>query len=231
MVSDGGAHEKARRRPDATPAGPPASSPPMSGAAARPLPEPGSATLGRPTPGPDQLAGVEGADRHGEASLRPQILALLPDLRAFARFLARDRTLADDLVQETLVRALGALGQFQPGTNLKAWLFTIQRNAFFEHTRRRRREDMAVREHFADGEAESPAQHSAADLSDLQRMLFSLPPLLREALVLVGAQELSHEVAAAICGVPVGTMKARVSRARSKLAQITGRGAGQEPDA
>ena len=151
------------------------------------------------------------------------------DLRAFARFLARDRTLADDLVQETLVRSLGALGQFQPGTNLKAWLFTIQRNAFFEHARRRRREDVALHGHFAESEAEGPAQHGAADLSDLQRMLFSLPPLLREALVLVGAQELSHEAAAAICGVPVGTMKARVSRARSKLAQITGRGAVREP--
>ena len=251
MVSDGGAHGKARRRPDAAPAGPPASrpsasrppasgppasgppasGPPASGPSGRRSQDPGSATPGRRPPGPDQPAGGEEAGRHDEESLRPQILALLPDLRAFARFLARDRTLADDLVQETLVRALGALGQFQPGTNLKAWLFTIQRNAFFEHARRRRREDMAMREHFADGEAEGPAQHGAADLSDLQRMLFSLPPLLREALVLVGAQELSHEVAAAICGVPVGTMKARVSRARSKLAQITGRGAAQERDA
>lgn len=157
------------------------------------------------------------------AALRRRIVALLPDLRAFARFLARDRALADDLVQETLVRALGALGQFQDGTNLKAWLFTIQRNAFFEHARRRRREDVAMREHLDGGEAQGPAQHGAADLSDLQRMLFGLPPLLREALVLVGAQELSHEEAAAICGVPVGTMKARVSRARAKLARITGR--------
>ena len=160
----------------------------------------------------------------GAPALRPQILALLPDLRAFARFLARDRTLADDLVQETLVRALGALAQFQPGTNLKAWLFTIQRNAFFEQSRRRRREDTALRDHFSTTDTAGPAQHGAADLSDLQRMLFSLPPLLREALVLVGAQELSHDEAAAICGVPVGTMKARVSRARSKLARITGRG-------
>jgi len=165
------------------------------------------------------------------AALRRQILTLLPDLRAFARFLARDRTLADDLVQETLVRALGALAQFQAGTNLKAWLFTIQRNAFFEHARRRRREDTAMREHFAGTEAEGPAQHGVADLSDLQRMLFSLPPLLREALVLVGAQELSHDEAAAICGVPVGTMKARVSRARARLARITGRTEAPEPEA
>ena len=163
--------------------------------------------------------------------LRPQILALLPDLRAFARFLARDRVLADDLVQDTLVRALGALDQFQPGTNLKAWLFTIQRNAFFEQARRRRREDVAMREHFAAAGTEGPAQHGASELGELQRMLFELPPLLREALVLVGAQELSHDEAAAICGVPVGTMKARVSRARTKLARITGRAGGNEAEA
>ncbi len=223
MVNDGGAREKARRQPTATPSGLPA---PARAASACSTPDFG--------PDPGRPPGEGEAQGHGEdrgALLRPQILALLPDLRAFARFLARDRTLADDLVQETLVRALGALGQFQAGTNLKAWLFTIQRNAFFEQARRRRREDVAMRGHFAGGEEEGPAQHGAADLSDLQRMLFSLPPLLREALVLVGAQELSHDEAAAICGVPVGTMKARVSRARSKLAQITGRGAVREPAA
>lgn len=223
MVNDGGAREKARRQPAVTPSGLPAP--------ARAAPVPSMSDPGRP-PDQGETQGHDG-DRGGDcgALLRPQILALLPDLRGFARFLARDRTLADDLVQETLVRALGALGQFQAGTNLKAWLFTIQRNAFFEQARRRRREDVAVRAHFAGGEAEGPAQHGAADLSDLQRMLFSLPPLLREALVLVGAQEMSHDEAAAICGVPVGTMKARVSRARSKLAQITGRGAAHEPAA
>ena len=71
-----------------------------------------------------------------EPDLRRQIGALLPDLRAFARFLARDRTLADDVVQDAVVRALAALHQFQPGTNLKAWLFAIVRNAFYEQVRR-----------------------------------------------------------------------------------------------
>ena len=184
---------------------------------------------------PDKLRPIPGSGATPRGNdpppLRHQILVLLPDLRAFARFLARDRALADDLVQDTLVRALGALDQFQPGTNLKAWLFTIQRNAFFEQARRRRREDVAMRGHFADAEAEGPAQHGASELGDLQRMLFSLPPLLREALVLVGAQELSHDEAAAICGVPVGTMKARVSRARAKLARITGRAGAAEAEA
>ncbi len=219
MVTDATAPGKIRpaSRADAPSAGPRADASPADPVPDVPPDAPGAAAV-RP-PG------------DGGAALRRQILALLPDLRAFARFLARDRTLADDLVQETLVRALGALGQFQDGTNLKAWLFTIQRNAFFEQARRRRREDVAMREHFAGAEAEGPAQHGAADLSDLQRMLFSLPPLLREALVLVGAQELSHDEAAAICGVPVGTMKARVSRARAKLARITGRAAPPDPDA
>lgn len=157
------------------------------------------------------------------AALRREITRLLPDLRAFARFLARDLSAADDLVQETVLKALAALGQFKPGTNLKAWLFTIERNAFFEQARKRKREDRLLRERGYDPESEPPRQVSQSEVADLQRMLFLLPPLMREALVLVGAQELSHEEAAAICGVPVGTMKARVSRARSALARIAPR--------
>ena len=148
-----------------------------------------------------------------------QMTVLLPDLRAFGRFLTRDPTAADDLVQDTVVRALAALGSFQPGTNLKAWLFTIQRNAFYEQARRRRRETRVLSEQVADAGSHAPEAHRRGDLSDLSRLLWTLPPLLREALVLVGAQELSHEEAAAICGVPIGTMKARVSRARGQLAR------------
>ena len=148
------------------------------------------------------------------------MLGLLPDLRAFARFLVRDRHAADDLVQDTLVRSLSALAQFQAGTNFKAWLFTILRNQFYEQTRRRRREMNALNSGFPGDEAASAQQDGIADLRDLSRKLWQLPPLLREALVLVGAQELSHDEAARICGVPVGTMKARVSRARTQLAVI-----------
>jgi RNA polymerase sigma-70 factor, ECF subfamily len=154
------------------------------------------------------------------AAIRRELLALLPDMRAFARFLAHDRAAADDLVQDTVVRALSALPQFQEGTNLKAWLFTILRNLFFEQARRRRREAVALTAGFPSQETGRPDQADAAELRDLSRMLWLLPPLLREALVLVGAQELTHEEAARICGVPVGTMKARVSRARRQLARI-----------
>ena len=160
-----------------------------------------------------------------QPDLRRALAALLPELRAFARFLARDRTLADDLVQDALVRALGALHQYQPGTSLKAWVFTILRNAYYEQGRRRWREvglgDAAADPAVNSGASAAPAPDhgSRAELGDLQRVVWQLPPLLREALTLVGAQELSYEEAAAICRVPVGTMKARVSRARTALAR------------
>ncbi len=152
--------------------------------------------------------------------MRQDMLALLPDLRAFARFLVRDRAMADDLVQDTIVRALAALAQFRPGTNLKAWLFTILRNLFFEQARRRRRESAALSAQIPPHDAVRADQGDASEVRDLAHKLWRLPPLLREALVLVGAQELTYEEAAGICGVPVGTMKARVSRARTQLTQI-----------
>jgi len=142
------------------------------------------------------------------------MLLLLPELRAYARFLVRRTGDADDLVQDAVLRALAALPQFQPGTSLRAWIFTILRNTFFEQARRRTTERAVL--DAASGQAESmaPRQSGHMELSDLARHLFTLPPLLREALVLVGA--------AAICAVPVGTMKARVSRARNLLAQRMG---------
>lgn len=155
-----------------------------------------------------------------DADMRRQIAKLLPDLRAFARFLVRDRIAADDIVQDSIVRALAALDQFQPGTNLKAWLFTILRNQFYEQGRRRKREVSALQERFDEEEAADPQQLARVEITDLQQLIWRLPPRLREALILVGAQEMSHEEAAAICNVPVGTMKARLSRARSGLAEL-----------
>ena len=158
-----------------------------------------------------------------DAEFHRHISAALPDLRGFARFLTRDVAAADDLVQDTLVRALAAREQFQQGTNLKAWIFTIQRNAFYEQARRRQRETRLLHERLPRTQDNVPPDASLrGDVSDLERVLFTLPPLLREALVLVGAQELSYDQAAGVCGVPVGTMKARVSRARTQLAQALG---------
>lgn len=153
-----------------------------------------------------------------DTDLRASLAGLLPELRAFARFLSGSRTEADDLVQEALLRMLGSLDSFERGTNLRAWAFTVLRNAFHEFYRRRRREEARIRSAPREPEGREPAQEAQAGMHDLAHALAELPPLLREALVLVGAQGLSYEDAAAVCGVPVGTMKARVSRARRQLA-------------
>ena len=158
--------------------------------------------------------------------LRVAIIALLPDLRGFARFLVRDRAVADDLVQDALVRALSALEQFQAGTNLKAWLFTIVRNTFYEAMRRRKRETTVMQEQRPADEAERPAVEGRAAVRELQSLIWTLPPLLREALILVGAQEMTYDEAALVCGVPVGTIKARVSRGRTALADAMRRAEG-----
>lgn len=150
---------------------------------------------------------------------RTALLPLVADLRAYARFLTPQRAEADDLVQEALVRALGALAQFRDGS-LRAWLFVILRNAFYEQARRRSSENAALQQHLLSEEAGAPAQDARSDLADLEAQLYRIPPLLREALVLVGAHGMSYEEAADICSVPVGTMKARVSRARAQLAPL-----------
>ena len=115
------------------------------------------------------------------------------------------------------MRALGALGQFPEGTNMKAWLFTILRNTFYEQARRRRTERRALERAAPIERASSAHQETETELGDLQRLLWTLPAVLREALVLVGAQGMAYEEAAAICNVPVGTIKARVSRARARI--------------
>ena len=117
------------------------------------------------------------------------------------------------------MRALGALEQFEAGTNLKAWLFTIVRNTFYEGTRRRKRETIVMQGQRPGGEAERPEAEAREAVRDLQSLIWTLPPLLREALILVGAQEMTYEEAAFVCAVPVGTIKARVSRGRVALAE------------
>lgn len=151
---------------------------------------------------------------------RTELLALLPSLRAFSRFLARDAALADDLVQETVVRALSKAAQFEAGTNLKAWLFSILRNFFLEQVRRNNREQEVLSDYAASPDRvihSSPLTQEREAIRELDHFLWSLSPLLREALVLIGAQEMTYEDAALVCGVTVGTMKTRVSRARAEL--------------
>ncbi len=148
------------------------------------------------------------------------MLAAIPNLRAFAISLTNNPDRADDLVQDTIVRAWGNIDRFQPDTNMRAWLFTILRNLFHSEYRKRRREVEDSDGAYAAKLSVRPDQHGHLDFQDLRTALAKLPVDQREALLLVGAQGLPYEEAAAICGVPVGTVKSRVNRARSRLAEL-----------
>ncbi len=155
-----------------------------------------------------------------DADLRDALLAAVPSLRAFAISLSGQVDRADDLVQDTLLRALSHLDRFERGTNLNAWLFTILRNLFHSEYRKRRREVEDVDGAFAVRLKTQPDQQDHLDYEDFLTALAKLPPDQREALLLVGAQGMSYEEAAEVCNVPVGTIKSRVNRARSKLAEL-----------
>ena len=155
-----------------------------------------------------------------EASLRDELLAAIPSLRAFAISFTNNRDRADDLVQETILRAWANIDKFQSGTNLNAWLFTILRNQFHSEYRKRKREVEDADGSYAARLRTHPDQHSRLDLEDFQAALITLPLDQREALLLVGAQGMSYEEAAAVCNVAVGTVKSRVNRARSRLASL-----------
>ncbi len=153
-------------------------------------------------------------------SLRDDILASVPSLRAFAISLSGNGDRADDLVQETLLRALANIDSFQPGSNLPAWLFTILRNLFRSDYRKRRREVEDADGSYAKTLKTQPAQQAHLEFEEFRAALDKLPQDQREALILVGASGFSYEDAAAICGCAVGTIKSRVNRARSKLSAL-----------
>jgi RNA polymerase sigma-70 factor (ECF subfamily) len=155
-----------------------------------------------------------------EDTLRDQMLAAVPSLRAFANFLTGNRDRADDLVQDTLMRAWTNIDRFKRGTNLEAWLFTILRNCFHSEYRKRRREVEDVDGSYAARLKTNPDQQSHLDYEDFLTALAKVPPDQREALLLVAAQGLSYEEAAEVCHVPLGTVKSRVNRARSRLAAL-----------
>ena len=153
-------------------------------------------------------------------SVRTAVLAAVPSLRAFAISLCGNVDRADDLVQETLLRALANINSFQPGTNMSAWLFTILRNLFRSEYRKRRREVEDADGSYADTLKSQPEQSSRVEFEEFRGALAKLPPDQREALILVGASGFSYEEAAEICGCAVGTIKSRVNRARSRLADL-----------
>lgn len=148
------------------------------------------------------------------------LLATIPGLRAFAMSLSQNADRADDLVQETLVKAWDKQSSFQPGTNLKAWLFTILRNEFYSQMRKRGREVQDSEGTYAERLATHGNQESHLDLADFRKALAKLPEEQREVLIMVGATGLSYEETAEICGVAIGTIKSRVNRARTKLAEL-----------
>ena len=150
--------------------------------------------------------------------LKQEIVELIPQLRRFATALTRDRTAADDLVQDALLRAISRLEQFREGTNLRAWLFTIMRNLYISELRRYKSKP-ALR--VIEGElGSSPAsQEDSLQIRDLEAALGTLPEEQRTTLLLVALEGLSYEEAAAVTDVAIGTVRSRVSRAREALRQ------------
>ena len=155
-------------------------------------------------------------ERH--AAVCAGAIAHLSDLRAYARSLAGDKQRADDLVQNAILRALDAAQQFTPGTNFRAWAFTILRNVFYNQWR-----SQASRHVSLDDDATliapktAPTQDASLEFCDFRRAFAQLGADHREALLLVGASGLTYVEAAAVCNCAPGTMKSRVSRARSAL--------------
>ena len=155
-----------------------------------------------------------------DESVRKAVLAAVPSLRAFAISLCGNVDRADDLVQETLLRAMANIDSFEPGTNMSAWLFTILRNLFRSEYRKRRREVEDAEGRYADTLKSNPEQTGRVEFEEFRTALDKLPQDQREALILVGASGFSYEEAAGICGCAVGTIKSRVNRARTRLAEL-----------
>jgi RNA polymerase sigma-70 factor (ECF subfamily) len=152
-----------------------------------------------------------------EAEIRDGILSALPHLRAFAISLTGNVERADDLVQDTIVRGLHFLDQFERGTNLQGWLFTILRNQFHTNHRKRKREVEDADGIFASKLSVIPEQGGHLEFEDFRSALAKLSPDQREAILLIGAEGFTYEEAAAICRTKVGTIKSRVNRARNRI--------------
>lgn len=145
---------------------------------------------------------------------------LIPHLRAFARNLCGNPSLADDLAQDAMLKAWNARKSYQPGTNMKAWTFTILRNVFYSEKRRSwRRQPLDPEVAEATLVANDDPTYNM-ELLALRNAMYQLPEDQREALILIGAGGVSYEEAAAICDCAVGTIKSRVNRARHALAAI-----------
>lgn len=153
-------------------------------------------------------------------TFKRDLLGIVPSLRAFAMSLTGKHDKADDLVQNTIMKAWANQASFEAGTNMKAWLFTILRNEFYSQMRKRGREVQDTDGTLTQNMSVHPEQYGSLDLQDFRVALDKLPDDQREAIVLVGASGFSYEEAAEISGCAIGTIKSRVSRARAKLQEL-----------
>lgn len=161
----------------------------------------------------------ENAAALGPDRIRDAVVTEIPHLRRYARALLRDATAADDLVQDCLERALGRLHLFQPGTNLRSWLFAVLHNLFISQRRaaaRRRDEPMAD----PPSPAVPPVQPVRLEARDMGNALALLPPEQRAVVLLIGLEDMSYREAADVLGVPIGTVMSRLSRGRERLRQL-----------
>ena len=169
-----------------------------------------------PADSPPEIGGAPLDD----GAFKAELAALIPHLRAYGRSLSGNRDVADDLVQDTVMKAWAARERFAAGTNMRAWTFIILRNSFLSQ-RRRARFTTEWDDVVADRILSMPAgQGDQLHLADVQRALMQLPESQREALILVGAGGFSYEEAAEICGVALGTIKSRVARGRAALGAL-----------
>ena len=151
---------------------------------------------------------------------RNELVDHLPALRAFALSLTRNGAVADDMVQDTVVKAWTNIDKFQEGTNMRAWLFTILRNTYYSSRRKVKREVADVDGVHTGNMAEKPAHDGRLQMNDFRKAFAQLPDEQRETLVLVGASGFSYEEAAEMCGVAVGTIKSRANRGRKRLSEL-----------
>lgn len=158
--------------------------------------------------------------QQSKQNFKEDLIKTLPSLRAFAVSLVRTSDKAEDLVQDTIVKAWSKQESFKLGTNLKAWLFTILRNEFYSQMRKSGREIQDTNNVFSNNMSIHPPQYGSLDFKDFKKALDSLPSDQREAIILIGASGFSYEDAAQICDCAIGTIKSRVSRARIKLQNI-----------
>lgn len=146
----------------------------------------------------------------------------IPRLRRYARALTGDRAAADDLVQDTLERALSRFHLWRRGSDLRAWLFTIMHNIFVNQARSRMRRQHESLETEPAAEAVRAPEPDWLEVRDLDAALVRLPDEQRAVVLLVGLEQFTYEEAARVLGVPIGTIMSRLSRARERLRAILG---------